>query len=180
MAKIYHNWLFDGIMIEPLSEDVGQTLDSFENIYNTLRDKKSKTAVERKIWNIAFHAYEKRGQSVERNMPSSILALCQYEAYAKKVKKWKLLESYGGADNLIVANNITDEEEKLLNDIINIVARFRKLWKIPPFKILQSALNQDEIDETMDYVGNNLLSSKTGLSRKIDMGFNIKKEDELW
>jgi hypothetical protein len=163
--------MFDGVMIEELQKDLLDALKDFSVLYDKYKNKRDKTAVERKIFMIAFHAYEKRLSSPERFMPSSIMAICQYEGYAKKLKKWKLLESYGGRS--IEAKEINPEEEEDLNFIISAVKNFRDKWKIPAFKIIQPALCLEELDETANYVEKNLLKSKIGLSSKLD--FKLKE-----
>lgn len=178
MARIYHNWLFDGKLKLEVLLAMQKTLGNFKSIYEKLKDKK-RTAVEKRIFMMAFHAYEKRAKSQERWLPSSIMALCQYEGYAKKLLKWNILETYG--EKFIKAKRITKEEESMLNEIIQTVAEFRVKFHIPPFKILQPALDYNELDDTSNYIKENLLESEKGLSKEIDLDFELEelKKGEL-
>jgi len=155
--------MFDGVMPDTLQKDVDRALFGFGGLYVELLSK-DKTAVERRIFMMALHAYEKRFKSDERFMPCSIMALCQYEGYAKKLKRFKTLECFG--ERVVLAPEIRPEEERMLNKVISIVYEFRKKWKIPAFKILGPGLTGEELDSTADYIEGHLLESKSGLSKK--------------
>lgn len=136
LPETHPMWLFDDNPNQELRKDVESTLLKFKEIYDELKgDRKlyGQKSVIGEVFTMSVHAYQKRYESEERYIISSVMALLQYEFYSRK-----LLERFP-----------KDKNKNYLNKIIRYVVPFRKRWKLPSFK-LHDNITFETVNFTLD------------------------------